>query len=148
MEEEENVILIKEKSIQEQFDELNDKYIRLLAEFDNYKKRTTKEKLMSHGNGVEETILAILPVIDDFERAFEHNELAEGGQLIYKKLISTLKNLGLEKINIDEETNFNPDEHEAIAISFTGNKDKIIQVVLPGYKLNDKIIRYSKVVVG
>lgn len=126
--------------------ETENKYTYLLAEFDNYKKRTNKEKLLMHSQGVEETVLAILPVLDDFERAFEHNELAEGGKLIYKKLVSTLENLGIEKIHIDEETKFDVDEHEAISV--TGDSGVVSQVVLPGYKLNGKVIRYAKVIVA
>ena len=128
----------------------NEKYYehlqRTAAEFDNYKKRTNKEKLLMHSQGVEETVLAILPVLDDFERAFEHNELAEGGKLIYKKLVSTLENFGIEKIHIDEETKFDVDEHEAISV--TGDSGVVSQVVLPGYKFNGKVIRYAKVIVA
>lgn len=127
--------------------ETETKYSYLLAEFDNYKKRTNKEKLLMHTKGVEDTILTILPILDDFERAFKHNELAEGGMLIYKKLDSSLESIGVERINIIENTTkFNVDEHEAISV--TGDTGVISQVVLPGYKLNGKVIRYAKVIVS
>lgn len=128
--------------------ESENKYKYLLAEFENYKKRTNKEKLLMHTKGVEDTIInVILPILDDFERAFKHNELAEGGMLIYKKLDSSLQSLGVEGINIIENTTkFNVDEHEAISV--TGDTGVISQVVLPGYKLNGKVIRYAKVIVA
>lgn len=133
------------KNLEEQIASYKDKYIRTLAEFENYKKRTNTEKLMSFGNGVAKTILSILPVVDDFERAFNHGELAEGGQLIYKKLVNTLGSLGVEKIEINNDTKFNVDEHEAI--SMVGDTGYIDEVILPGYKLDGKVIRFAKVIV-
>lgn len=122
------------------------KYTYMLADLDNFKKRNIKDKESSYNKGVEKTVLAILPVLDDFERAFNHNELAEGGKLIYKKLVDAIKTLGVERIEIDEDADFNVDEHEAI--SMIGESNKVKDEVLAGYKMNGKVIRYSKVIVG
>ncbi len=142
-----------EKEIEEQ----KDKYLRLSAEFDNYRKRTMKEKAEIIKNGSEKTITAILPIIDDFERALknikpteENKALYEGVELIYHKFLKTLNQLGLEKIETDNQP-FDTDYHEAIALVPAPEEDKkgkILDCVQTGYKLNDKVIRHSKVVVA
>lgn len=134
--------------------EWKDKYIRLYAEFDNYKKRTLKEKAELILNGGEKTITSILPVLDDFERAFadkgkDADAVREGFELIFKKLIKTLEGLGVKKIET-EEKDFDVDFHEAIAMvpGADKKKGKVIDCVQNGYTLNDKVIRHAKVAVG
>lgn len=149
--EEENIIEnnVIEESLEDviaERDSWKTKYTYMLADLDNFKKRNIKEKESSYNKGVEKTILTILPVLDDFERAFNHNELAEGGKLIYKKLVDAIKTLGVERIEIGEDADFNVDEHEAV--SMIGGNNKIKDEVLAGYKMNGKVIRYSKVIVG
>lgn len=132
-----------------------DKYIRLMAEFDNYKKRTLKEKTELIFNGSEKTIGAVLPILDDFERAIADNTddataVKEGFSLIYKKFFETLEKLGVKKIET-EDADFNVDYHEAIAMvpgMGDDKKGKVIDCVQTGYTLNDKVIRHAKVAVG
>lgn len=146
----------KVENFEEKFNELNDKYLRLYSEYDNYRKRTANEKVELIKTAAENTILALLPVIDDFERALPTMENAEdkthyeGIMLIYNKLKHTLEQKGLEEIKAVGEP-FNTDEHEAltqIPAPSEDMKDKVIDVVQKGYKLNGKVIRYARVVVG
>lgn len=141
----------------EQIDELKDKYLRTVAEFDNYRKLTLKEKAELILNGGEKTITAILPVLDDMERAIANGEktedpqvLREGIQLIFAKFQKTLEGLGVSKIET-AEADFNTDVHEAIAMvpgMGDDQKGKVLDCVQTGYKLNDKVIRHAKVAVG
>ena len=141
----------------EQIDELKDKYLRTVAEFDNYRKRTLKEKAELILNGGEKTITAILPVLDDMERAIANGEktedpqvLREGIQLIFAKFQKTLEGLGVSKIET-AEADFNTDVHEAIAMvpgMGDDKKGKVLDCVQTGYKLKDKVIRHAKVAVG
>ena len=132
-----------------------DKYIRLVAEFDNYKKRTLKEKSELILNGSEKTISSILPILDDFERALSDKTedpvaIKEGFELIFKKFLKTLETLGVKKIETND-TDFDVDYHEAIAmVPGMGDamKGKVIDCVQTGYTLNDKVIRHTKVAVG
>ena len=132
-----------------------DKYIRLVAEFDNYKKRTLKEKSELILNGSEKTISSILPILDDFERALSDKTedpvaIKEGFELIFKKFLKTLETLGVKKIETNN-TDFDVDYHEAIAmVPGMGDamKGKVIDCVQTGYTLNDKVIRHAKVAVG
>ena len=137
--------------------ELNDKYLRKVAEFENFRKRTTKEKTELILNGGEKVITKILPVIDDFERALANGEktddptvLREGMELIFKKLIKVLEGEGVERIEtVDKD--FNTDFHEAIAMvpgMGDDKKGKVVDCVQTGYTLNGKVIRYAKVAVG
>jgi molecular chaperone GrpE len=134
---------------------LKDQLLRTIAEFDNYKKRTIKEKAELILNGGKKTITAILPVLDDFERAIaDKNEDAaatrEGMELIFHKFIKTLESLGVQKIDT-EDADFNVDYHEAIAmVPGMGDekKGKVIDCVQTGYTLNDQVIRHAKVAVG
>ncbi len=142
---------------EEKIAELQDKYIRQVAEFDNYRKRTLKEKAELILNGAEKTVTSVLPILDDFERALSNMQKAddvsaikEGVELIFQKFIKTLEAQGVKKI---ETTNvdFNTDLHEAIAqIPATCDemKGKVIDCVQTGYTLNEKVIRYAKVAVG
>ena len=123
----------------EQIEKLKDQLLRTIAEFDNYKKRTMKEKAELILNGSEKTVTAILPVLDDFERAMadqtdDPQAIKEGMELIFKKFVKTLEGLGVKKIDTDDK-DFDVDFHEAIAM-------------VPGYMLNDKVIRHAKVAVG
>lgn len=144
-----------EEEIKESIEEWKEKYIRLYAEFENYKKRTLKEKAELILNGSEKTIVAILPILDDFERAVadkteDAGAIKEGFELIFKKFLKTLENLGVNKIET-EDKDFNVDYHEAIAMVpgvENEKKDKIVDCVQTGYTLNDKVIRHSKVAVG
>lgn len=137
--------------------ELQDKYLRQLAEFDNYRKGTMKEKAELILNGAEKTITAILPILDDMERALKNMETAEdvaavkeGVDLIMQKFIKVLENQGVKKIDTDN-ADFNTDLHEAIAqipAPTEEMKGKVIDCVQTGYTLNEKVIRHSKVAVG
>lgn len=132
-----------------------DKYIRLVAEFENYKKRTLKEKSELILNGSEKTVAAILPILDDFERATadkteDPQAIKEGYELIYKKFLKALETLGVHKIKTDN-ADFDVDYHEAIAMvpgMGDDKKGKVIDCVQTGYTLNDKVIRHAKVAVG
>lgn len=141
----------------EQIEELKDKYLRTVAEFDNYRKRTLKEKTELILNGGEKAITAILPVLDDMERAIANGKktddpqvLREGIELIFAKLQKTLEGLGVSIIET-ADADFNTDVHEAIAMvpgMGDDKKGKVLDCVQTGYKLNDKVIRHAKVAVG
>ena len=154
----------KEKTVEEkladaeaEIESLKDKYLRKVAEFDNYHKRSIKEKADLILNGGQKTIVSILPVLDDMERALKNMEKAEdvaavveGVELIYKKFVSILEKQGVEAIKT-ENADFDVDVHEAIAQIPAPNEDmkgKVIDCTLKGYKLNDKVIRHAQVVVG
>ena len=154
--EEEKLALELEKA-NEQIEEQKDKYLRLSAEFDNYRKRTMKEKAELILNGGEKSISSILPIVDDFERALKNMETAtdvaavkEGVELIYNKFMSVLGQNGVKVIETKEQP-LDTDYHEAIAVIPAPNealKGKILDCVQTGYILNDKVIRHAKVVVG
>lgn len=157
--EEEKELTVEEKleAAQKEIEDLNDKLLRKIAEFDNYRKRTMKEKTELILNGGERTIVAILPVIDDMERALKNMKNAddvaavtEGVELIYKKFIETLKKQGVEPIDT-ANADFDVDLHEAIAqlpAPTDELKGKVMDCTLTGYKMNEKVIRHSQVVVG
>lgn len=137
--------------------ELQDKYLRLVAEFDNYRKRTIKEKAELILNGAEKNITAILPILDDMERALKNMDkmedvaaVKEGVDLIFQKFVKILGEQGVKKIET-ENADFNTDLHEAIAqvpAPSDEMKGKIIDCVKTGYTLNEKVIRHSQVAVG
>ena len=143
------------EAAQEENAKLRDQLLRTIAEFENYKKRTLKEKTELILNGGEKTITAILPVLDDFERAIaDKNEdaaaIKEGMELIFHKFNKTLEGLGVKKIETDD-ADFNVDYHEAIAMvpgMGDDKKGKVIDCIQTGYTLNDKVIRHAKVAVG
>lgn len=133
---------------------LKDQLLRKIAEFDNYRKRTIKEKEELRQNGGEKAVEAILPVLDDFERALKDKSedpdaIRKGVEMIYNKFIKVLGGLGVKKIDIDN-VDFNVDFHEAIAMvpSLDNNKGKVIDCVQNGYMMNEKVIRHAKVAVG
>ncbi len=140
-----------------QIAELKDKYLRSVAEFDNYRKRTLKEKAELILNGSEKTVLAMLPVIDDMERALENGAktedpavLREGMELIYHKCMKAMESLGVKKIET-QDADFDTDIHEAVAMvpgMGDDKKGKVIDCMQTGYQLNDKVIRHAKVAVG
>jgi len=134
-----------------------DQYLRLFAEFDNFKKRTAKERFDIFKAANSEVIIALLPVLDDFERAIKEieksqdNELFKGVFLIQNKLIETLRGKGLKAIEIKPGDEFDTDKMEAITQAPAPSDDlkgKVVDVVETGYMLNDKVIRYTKVVIG
>jgi molecular chaperone GrpE len=137
--------------------ELKDKYIRLYSEFENFRRRTSKEKIDMMKAANEETIISLLPVVDDFERAQKafsdapgNDAIKEGISLIQNKLYKTLESKGLKPMN-DLGKEFNSDLHEAITQQPAPSEDlkgKIIEVLEKGYYLNDKVIRHAKVVIG
>lgn len=143
--------------LQEQIASMQDKYLRLVAEFDNFRKRTVKEKAEIIRNGSAGVITDILPVIDDMERAIANSSesgdfsaLKEGVELIYSKLMHILEQKGLQKISPKDEP-FDTDFHEAIAmIPSPDEKSKgmVVDCVIDGYRLNDKVLRHAKVAVA
>ena len=142
---------------QQQIDELKDKYLRSVAEFDNYRKRTLKEKAELILNGSEKAIAAVLPILDDMERAIANGEktedlnvLREGMSLIYTKFQKVLESIGVKEIET-ADADFDTDVHEAIAMvpgMGDDKKGKVLDCVQKGSKLNDKVIRHAKVAVG
>jgi molecular chaperone GrpE len=149
----------QEKLLEEEkakFSELNDKYLRLASEFDNYRKRTAKEKLDLTAIASENVIKAVLDILDDLERALQNMEQngnqtdIQGITSIYNKFKDILKKKGVEEIEA-MGVEFNTDEHEAITLSPAPSeelKGKVIAVIQKGYKLNGKVIRFARVVVG
>tara|TARA_B110001469_G_C9616789_1_gene307162 strand:+ start:25 stop:627 length:603 start_codon:yes stop_codon:yes gene_type:complete len=135
-----------------------DKFLRLFAEFENYKKRTTRERVELFKTAGQEVMTSLLPVVDDFERALSHieedkesEELSKGVLLVYQKFYNTLEQKGLSKIETNAGDVFDAEFHEAITQIPAPSKDlkgKVIDCVEKGYKLGDKIIRYPKVVIG
>lgn len=138
-----------------QIEQLKDKYLRTVAEFDNYKKRTLKEKTELVLNGSEKAVCAVLPILDDFERALANNTddaqvVKDGMQLIFNKFRKTLESLGVKKIET-EGKDFDVDFHEAVAMvpgMGDDKKGKVIDCLQTGYQLNEKVIRHAKVAVG
>ncbi len=148
---------IKELTLEEKYEELNDKFIRLHAEFDNYRKRTFRERIDLCKTASEDIIKSLLPVIDDLERGIKSMESAddintinEGVMLIYNKFKNILTQKGVEEIKTAGEI-FNTDFHEAVTNIPTEDeemKGKVVDVVEKGYMLNGKVIRFAKVIVG
>ncbi|HOU96053.1 MAG TPA: nucleotide exchange factor GrpE [Bacteroidales bacterium] len=150
-------VVSRETELIEKLAEMQDKYLRLAAEFDNYRKRTLKEKIELSKQAGEKLLLGLLPVMDDFERALDNLEVApecssfkEGVELIYIKFKDFLSKQGIKEIE-SLHCEFNVDLHDAvkkIPVEDESLKGKIIEVLQKGYYLNNKVIRHSKVVVG
>lgn len=151
-------ILVPEVNVaEEKLAEIQDKYIRLSAEFDNYRKRTLREKMEMSKYAGENLLLNIIPLMDDFERALKHMDsnadcaaLRDGIDIIYGKFSDFLKQNGIKEIE-SLNSNFNVDLHEAVAkvpVEDVDKKGKVVDVVLKGYYLQDKVLRFSKVVIG
>ncbi|KOP36146.1 nucleotide exchange factor GrpE [Flavobacterium sp. WLB] len=154
-------LIVEELSVEEQLAQdlakEKDKFLRLFAEFENYKKRTSKERIDLFKTANQEVLLAMLPVLDDFDRAMveinksEDENLTKGVELIHEKLKSTLVTKGLEQVDVKAGDAFNADFAEAITQIPAPSeklKGKIVDVIEKGYKLGDKIIRFPKVVIG
>ena len=145
------------ETLKAELEALKDKYLRTVAEFDNYKKRTLKEKTELILNGSEKTVTTFLPILDDMERAIANagksadiTAIEEGWELIYNKFIKQLDSIGVKKIETND-ADFDVDYHEAVAMvpgMGDDKKGKVIDCVQTGYTLNDKVIRHAKVAVG
>lgn len=145
------------ETLKAELEALKDKYLRTVAEFDNYKKRTLKEKTELILNGSEKTVTTFLPILDDMERAIANagkakdiTAVEEGWELIYNKFIKQLDSIGVKKIETND-ADFDVDYHEAVAMvpgMGDDKKGKVIDCVQTGYTLNDKVIRHAKVAVG
>ena len=149
--------LTEELSLEEQLVQQKDQYIRLYAEFENYKRRTQKEKLEFAQYANQNLMLSLLPVLDDFERALkelaksEDDQYLKGVELIYQKFKNTLSEKGLKSIEVKAGDGFNVDFHEAVTQIPAPSEDlkgKIVDVIETGYQLHDKVIRFAKVVTG
>ncbi|SHJ01528.1 nucleotide exchange factor GrpE [Algibacter luteus] len=148
----------KEEKLEAELKQEKDKFLRLFAEFENYKRRTSKERIELFSTASEDVMKTLLPVLDDFERALTHieedkeaEELRKGVLLIYQKLIKTLEQKGLKAMEVNKGDAFNADNHEAITQIPAPSDDlkgKIIDIVEKGYLLGEKVIRFPKVVIG
>ncbi|MGB0851414.1 MAG: nucleotide exchange factor GrpE [Bacteroidia bacterium] len=148
---------VKEPTPEEKIAELNDKYLRLYSEFDNYRKRTTKERIELFKTAGQDIMTDLIPVIDDFERALQNMDkkadvkaVRKGVDLVYNKFKNTLESKGLKPFK-SIENEFDPEIHEAITKIPAPSKKlkgKVVDEIEKGYKLNDKVIRFAKVVVG
>ncbi|MFV9550490.1 nucleotide exchange factor GrpE [Algibacter sp. PT7-4] len=150
--------LTNEEKLEAEVKQEKDKFLRLFAEFENYKRRTAKERIELFSTASEDVMKTLLPVLDDFERALTHieddkeaEELRKGVLLIYQKLIKTLEQKGLKQMEVNKGDVFNADNHEAITQIPAPSDDlkgKIIDIVEKGYLLGEKVIRFPKVVIG
>ncbi|OBX24586.1 molecular chaperone GrpE [Gelidibacter algens] len=149
--------LTVEEQLQEDLGKEKDKFLRLFADFENYKKRTSKERMELFRTAGQEVILSLLPVLDDFDRALneisktEDKELLQGVELIRNKFKNTLEIKGLEEVGTAKGDVFNADLHEAITQIPAPSDDlkgKVVDVIEKGYKLGDKVIRFPKVITG
>lgn len=154
---EDDQIISQENQLKEELASEKDKFLRLFAEFENYKRRTAKERVELFSTASKDVIQALLPVLDDFDRAIveiskhENSELSKGVELIKNKLNSTLEQKGLSQIEVQKGDTFNADNHEAVTQIPSPSEDlkgKIIDVIEKGYKLGEKVIRFPKVVIG
>ena len=154
---EETIELTVEEQLQEDLQKEKDKFLRLFAEFENYKKRTTKERIELFKTAHQDLMISLLPILDDFDRAYSEiskskdKNLLKGVELISNKLRDTLKSKGLAEVKVKQGDVFNPDDHEAITQIPAPSKNlkgKIIDVIEKGYALGDKVIRFPKVVIG
>ena len=146
-----------EAKLNEELAKEKDKFMRLFAEFENYKKRTNKERIELFKTAGQDIIQSLLPVLDDFDRAYaeisktDEKDLLKGVELIKNKLNNTLKSKGLESVELSAGDDFNADIHEAITQIPAPSEDlkgKIVDVVEKGYKLGERVIRFPKVVIG
>lgn len=146
-----------EEGLKEELGKEKDKFLRLFAEFENYKKRTTKERLELYKTAGQEVMVSLLPVLDDFDRALieiaktDEDDLLKGVELIRNKFKNTLQNKGLEPVEVEKGDVFDADMHEAITQIPAPSDDlkgKVVEVIEKGYKLGDKIIRFPKVITG
>ncbi|WP_103070786.1 nucleotide exchange factor GrpE [Aquimarina sediminis] len=157
VEETEKEVIDVETQLKEELEKEKDKFLRLFAEFENYKKRTSRERLELFKTASQDVIQSMLPVLDDFDRATkeieksEDKDLIKGVELIHNKLKETLKSKGLSEVEVSAGDVFNADNHEAITQIPAPSDDlkgKIVDVIEKGYALGDKVIRFPKVVTG
>ena len=148
---------VEDLKLEDQLQEEKDKFLRLFAEFENYKRRTAKERIELFSTASEEVMISLLPILDDFDRASVEiekdleNETLKGVLLIKNKLFDSLKSKGLSLVDVKKGDEFNADDHEAVTQIPAPSKDmvgKIIDIIEKGYKLGEKVIRYPKVVIG
>ena len=148
---------VEDLKLEDQLKEEKDKFLRLFAEFENYKRRTAKERIELFSTASEEVMISLLPILDDFDRASIEiekdleNETLKGVLLIKNKLFDSLKSKGLSLVDVKKGDEFNADDHEAVTQIPAPSKDmvgKIIDIIEKGYKLGEKVIRYPKVVIG
>ena len=148
---------VEDIKLEDQLKEEKDKFLRLFAEFENYKRRTAKERIELFSTASEEVMISLLPILDDFDRASVEiekdleNETLKGVLLIKNKLFDSLKSKGLSLVDVKKGDEFNADDHEAVTQIPAPSKDmvgKIIDIIEKGYKLGEKVIRYPKVVIG
>ena len=148
---------VEDIKLEDQLKEEKDKFLRLFAEFENYKRRTAKERIELFSTASEEVMISLLPILDDFDRASVEieknleNETLKGVMLIKNKLFDSLKSKGLSLVDVKKGDEFNADDHEAVTQIPAPSKDmvgKIIDIIEKGYKLGEKVIRYPKVVIG
>ena len=148
---------VEDLKLEDQLKEEKDKFLRLFAEFENYKRRTAKERIELFSTASEEVMISLLPILDDFDRASVEiekdleNETLKGVLLIKNKLFDSLKSKGLSLVDVKKGDEFNADVHEAVTQIPAPSKDmvgKIIDIIEKGYKLGEKVIRYPKVVIG
>lgn len=146
-----------EEQLQKDLQKEKDKFLRLFAEFENYKKRTSRERMELFSTASEDVMKSLLPILDDFDRAYSEmskskdKDLLKGVKLISNKLKDTLKSKGLAEVEVKQGDVFNADNHEAITQIPAPSKDlkgKIIDVIEKGYALGDKVIRFPKVIIG
>ena len=148
---------VEDLKLEDQLKEEKDKFLRLFAEFENYKRRTAKERIELFSTASEEVMISLLPILDDFDRASVEiekdleNETLKGVLLIKNKLFDSLKSKGLSLVDVKKGDEFNADDHEAVTQIPAPSKEmvgKIIDIIEKGYKLGEKVIRYPKVVIG
>ena len=148
---------VEDLKLEDQLKQEKDKFLRLFAEFENYKRRTVKERIELFSTASEEVMISLLPILDDFDRASVEiekdleNETLKGVLLIKNKLFDSLKSKGLSLVDVKKGDEFNADDHEAVTQIPAPTKDmvgKIIDIIEKGYKLGEKVIRYPKVVIG
>ena len=148
---------VEDLKLEDQLKEEKDKFLRLFAEFENYKRRTAKERIELFSTASEEVMISLLPILDDFDRASveiekdQENETLKCVLLIKNKLFDSLKSKGLSLVDVKKGDEFNADDHEAVTQIPASSKDmvgKIIDIIEKGYKLGEKVIRYPKVVIG
>jgi len=148
---------VEDLKLEDHLKEEKDKFLRLFAEFENYKRRTAKERIELFSTASEEVMISLLPILDDFDRASVEiekdleNETLKGVLLIKNKLFDSLKSKGLSLVDVKKGDEFNADDHEAVTQIPAPSKDmvgKIIDIIEKGYKLGEKVIRYPKVVIG
>ena len=148
---------VEDLKLEDHLKEEKDKFLRLFAEFENYKRRTAKERIELFSTASEEVMISLLPILDDFDRASveiekdQENETLKGVLLIKNKLFDSLKSKGLSLVDVKKGDEFNADDHEAVTQIPAPSKEmvgKIIDIIEKGYKLGEKVIRYPKVVIG